>query len=383
MLADFDEDGALDIVSSGPALRLGHGDGMFAPGADLVFTSGRGSLVSGDIDGDGHLDLLASGTGSGTSASTMLFLGSGGGGFRLHEQTPTAGLAPINMTAAAIGRFNADLFGDLLVTTPTTTGGGTESNGAARVFLADDDARLERDGRGRPVDRRYRDQGARDRGFQQRREARFPRRERGHAVGERDDGIRLPQHDAVAGDGGHAADRLRREPGPDAQRSADGLGDEHRGGRSAHLRHRDDRQRPRRLPRHVQWLQRRDPAARRAVRGAAALRGEQGRQPGGAVGVPRQHRRGHPLDAAAGDGDAARRRRWRAGLPAVGWACRSDGRDGRDGRGRKAGRDWRDWCRRCHGRHRPAGRDRRARARPAATPPSRASRSGPLGQGDV
>jgi hypothetical protein len=142
VLADFDEDGALDIVGSGPSLRLGHGDGTFAPGADLVFTGGRGSMVSGDIDGDGHLDLLAPGTGSGTSVSTMIFLGNGGGGFRLREEAPTSGLARINIEAAAIGRFNADPYGDLLTTTPTPSMSGGETDGTARVFLADDDAAL-------------------------------------------------------------------------------------------------------------------------------------------------------------------------------------------------------------------------------------------------
>ena len=44
------------------------------------------------------------------------------------------------MAAAAIGRFNADPYGDLLVTTPTYDRRAAPGNGAARVFLADDDA---------------------------------------------------------------------------------------------------------------------------------------------------------------------------------------------------------------------------------------------------
>jgi hypothetical protein len=142
VLADFDEDGALDIVNQGASLRLGHGDGTFAPAADLASTAARNILVSGDIDGDGHLDLVAPGAGAGTSLTTMVFLGSGGGGFHLQEEIPTAGLARFNFQAAAMGRFNADPFGDLVATAPNSTSSGVEVDGAARVFLADDDAGL-------------------------------------------------------------------------------------------------------------------------------------------------------------------------------------------------------------------------------------------------
>ena len=59
VLEDFDEDGELDIVTDGVFIRFGLGDGGFGPVVQLS-DGGARRVVSGDIDGDGHLDLLAS-----------------------------------------------------------------------------------------------------------------------------------------------------------------------------------------------------------------------------------------------------------------------------------------------------------------------------------
>ena len=69
--------------------------------------------MPGDIDGDGHLDLLASGRSPPTDP--MVLLGTGGGGFHVDEQELFADgiFRPVGF---AIGRFNADPQGDLIGT---------------------------------------------------------------------------------------------------------------------------------------------------------------------------------------------------------------------------------------------------------------------------
>ena len=131
VLEDFDEDGELDIATEGVFLRLGLGDGSFGP-ARVVADAGARRIVPGDIDGDGHLDLLASGSGAVTDP--MVLLGTGGGGFQIDEQELFADgiFRPVGF---AIGRFNADPQGDLFGTMKRFDSGGAETDGVGRVFL--------------------------------------------------------------------------------------------------------------------------------------------------------------------------------------------------------------------------------------------------------
>ena len=70
-------------------------------------------------------------------------LGNGAGGFRVQEDSLVEGGFQYAATAVAIARFNADPYGDLLATRPTSDpGGGADTDGTARVFLADDDGRF-------------------------------------------------------------------------------------------------------------------------------------------------------------------------------------------------------------------------------------------------
>jgi hypothetical protein len=64
-LADINEDGSTDVVTANgrrPTIEvlLGKGDGSFAAGPVLSIGAGRGlsSFAIGDVDGDGHLDIV-------------------------------------------------------------------------------------------------------------------------------------------------------------------------------------------------------------------------------------------------------------------------------------------------------------------------------------
>ena len=137
VLADFSGDGELDIATQGTFLRLGLGDGSFGP-AHAVANTGDRRIVPGDIDGDDHLDLLASGQ---SVDDPMVLLGTGAGGFHIDEQELFAdtNFRPVGF---AIGRLNADLQGDLFGTLPRYGPTGVEGDGIARVFLGGDDGAL-------------------------------------------------------------------------------------------------------------------------------------------------------------------------------------------------------------------------------------------------
>ena len=86
-IADFNGDGKLDLAlgflnlsptTSGVAVLLGNGDGTFqSPGKTSFGLAGPTSLASGDANGDGTVDLIASTTGGFTIA-----LGKGDGTFQ-------------------------------------------------------------------------------------------------------------------------------------------------------------------------------------------------------------------------------------------------------------------------------------------------------------
>jgi hypothetical protein len=120
ILADFDSDFAPDIAaadqgSGDVAVLLGNGDGTFVA-ARFFATGGTPiALAAGLFNSDGAPDLVAVNFLEDTIA---ILLGNGDGTFQQPAVTyPAGGTAP---RAAAVGRFNADSFLDILVTNTAT-----------------------------------------------------------------------------------------------------------------------------------------------------------------------------------------------------------------------------------------------------------------------
>jgi hypothetical protein len=102
---DFNGDGRLDLavgssVTSGGQVLLGNGDGTFqAPEPYSTGVDSVVSLISGDFKRDGRLDLVAA-----SNNSFSILLGNGDGTFQTPEQNSTGALA----TSVVAGDFNGD-----------------------------------------------------------------------------------------------------------------------------------------------------------------------------------------------------------------------------------------------------------------------------------
>ncbi len=116
-VADFDGDGNLDLVSVGSlgegtgaiAVSLGNGDGTFQAANGFNSLSTVTAVVVGDLDRDGHLDLVVTNSNSG---SISVFLGNGDGSFEASLDFAT-GLSPFGL---AIGDVDGDGILDVVVT---------------------------------------------------------------------------------------------------------------------------------------------------------------------------------------------------------------------------------------------------------------------------
>lgn len=109
LLADFDADGAVDLVLTGTdangdptaTLYLGDGTGAFTESA-VAIDVGQGRLAVGDVDGSGTPDIVFAGRGNAT-----LYLNDGTGGF-VETATSRLDLVDLEESAAATGDFNDD-----------------------------------------------------------------------------------------------------------------------------------------------------------------------------------------------------------------------------------------------------------------------------------
>jgi hypothetical protein len=117
-IADLNGDGKLDLAEvtdypSPPtaAIYLGNGDGTFQSSVTYAIAADATSVITGDFNGDGRLDLATSNYNGGTGSTVSILLGNGNGTFQPHKDY-AAGSGPNQLIA---GDFNSDGRLDLAV----------------------------------------------------------------------------------------------------------------------------------------------------------------------------------------------------------------------------------------------------------------------------
>jgi hypothetical protein len=116
---DINEDGKLDIVTTSNqrnsfSVLLGNGRGGLAPGPTTTFPAGQGryAFAFGDLDGDGHLDVVTANSGGGLSSepcNVVVLRGDGKGSFKKLTETHV----PPGTRWIALGDLNGDQRRDL------------------------------------------------------------------------------------------------------------------------------------------------------------------------------------------------------------------------------------------------------------------------------
>ncbi|UOQ98716.1 FG-GAP-like repeat-containing protein [Hymenobacter sp. 5317J-9] len=139
-LADLDNDGNLDLLTGGAQLTsaqvgrsMGTGTGDFVPVAALTFAEPVIAFETGDLDGDGTLDLVASTATSYSQGNVRLRKGDGLGNFGTAQAVGPNGY----FGALRVGDFDAD--GDLDLATGQTvyyTGANILLNNGTGTFAA-------------------------------------------------------------------------------------------------------------------------------------------------------------------------------------------------------------------------------------------------------
>ena len=127
-LADFDEDGRLDLIAGNNtagtvSVRLGDGAGSFAGSISLSAT-GISQVVAADLTGDGHLDIASVNTFDGANGRPVqVWVGSGDGTFT----APVIRLTPsVFAYTISTGDYNGDGIIDILTSRAGSNTGGVD-----------------------------------------------------------------------------------------------------------------------------------------------------------------------------------------------------------------------------------------------------------------
>ncbi len=122
---DFNGDGKLDLAVADNAgnnvsILLGNGDGTFQP--PLSYNAGIRpiSLALGDFNGDGKADLAVANYGSSYNGSVSILLGNGDGTFRAASNISST----FYLSFVAVADFNGDGYADLVVAAGSNSFGG-------------------------------------------------------------------------------------------------------------------------------------------------------------------------------------------------------------------------------------------------------------------
>lgn len=120
-VADFNQDGAADVVVSDPQndqmyVLLGNNTGTFTLGSVIPENSSPRDVLIGDFNGDGKEDFLVQG---GLGADVRLFLGNGDGTF----QTPViyGGTSSLGIESVVLADVDGDGHVDMVVSTQAST----------------------------------------------------------------------------------------------------------------------------------------------------------------------------------------------------------------------------------------------------------------------
>jgi hypothetical protein len=142
VIGDVNGDGRPDLVvascgfcgSAQVSILLGNGNGTFS--APLSYSSGGGSVAIGDLNGDGHLDIAVLG-----SQTVNVMLGNGDGTFGAPVMYGTGGSGA---TSVAIADINGDGHLDVVVANVCQSGSSCQS-GSAGVLLGKGDGTFQTD----------------------------------------------------------------------------------------------------------------------------------------------------------------------------------------------------------------------------------------------